>query len=381
MRVQVGKTCCLLILGCALASCGSNGDQPASAHPEAAHPAITETITQTRAQCTPFGNAPRPRNDSLNDLETGPTMCQGGSRLSDWKDNNGTTRRACLYDTDIATPTHKLPLLVFLQGSAVPSDFQLPITGLPGTLTSANLSNDPQRPGFILLQPIGRITDHFYPEPNNTQTVGWDVWYRQLVAVAGGREVNGIRYPLNADMETVDHYIDQMVATGRVDTDRIYVVGWSNGAALALLYGQNRPRVAAVTMYSGPDPYDSLSDTCGQKPVRGKPVNDTELQVFNPDVPVFHVQNNCDIYASCPNGLALRDKLLAGGTANIRHQIISGMPEQAATDTCMASCGSNPRGDGFNPLGTTIGIANHLVWPAGWNQEMFSFLRSHKLEH
>ena len=49
------------------------------------------------------------------------------------------------------------------QGSAIPSDFQLPVTNVLDGLGSADLSGDPSRPGFYLLEPVGRVTDHFYP--------------------------------------------------------------------------------------------------------------------------------------------------------------------------------------------------------------------------
>lgn len=339
---------------------------------------LVTDIPVTRSQCNPFGNPPRPRNDALGDVELGITACLvGGSRLPDWTDSNGTTRRACIFDPGTATPTHRLPLVVYLQGSGVPPDVQLPTTNVLEALSTANISGDPARPGFILLEPVGRIEDHFYPAPNNTNTVGWDVWYRQFLPKT--RIVNGIEYPENVDFASLDHYIADQVATGRVDTDRIYLLGWSNGSALALLYGQNRSFIAATAMYSGPDPYDSLSDTCGQVPTKASPKDDTELQIFNPTIPVYHIQNNCDTSATCPNGLALRDKLIRTGTAAIRHQIITGPPDRSATDQCIASCGTNPRGDADNLEAKTIGQANHLQWPVPWTDSFFEFMRNHPL--
>jgi len=340
---------------------------------------LATEIPVTRAQCNPFGNPQRPRNDTLGDVELGITTCLGGgARLPDWTDPNGTTRRACIFDPGTATPERKLPLVVYLQASGFPADLQIPLTTMTQHLSTANVSDDPQRPGFILLAPIGRITDHFYPAPNNTNTVGWDVWYRQFLPIT--RIVNGVEYPENPDFATIDHYIQDQIATGRVDTNRIYMLGWSNGSALSLLYGQNRSFVAAAALYSGPDPYDSLSDTCGQMPTTKSPKNDTELQVFNPSIPVYHIQNNCDTSATCPNGLALRDKLIKSGTAEIKHQIITGGLDRAATDQCIASCGTNPRGDENNLEAKTTGQANHLLWPLPWTDSFIEFMRTHPLE-
>ena len=376
---QKAKTLTVALIFCVLTACGSgnNSEVAGAADPRTGSSgALASMIPVTRAQCTPFGNEPRPRNDLLDQVQTSATLCLGGSRLKDWVDGNGTTRRACLFDPGTATAAQPLPLVVFLQGSGVPLDVQLPFTNLVQGTTTADLTSDPAHRGFILLAPSGRITDHFYPAPNNQNTVGWDVWYRQFQP--GSRTVNGVSYAPNADFAALDHYINEQVVSGKVDPDRIYVLGWSNGAALALEYGQNRANIAAVGMYSGPDPYDSLSDTCGQLPVVGAPRNDTELQVFRPDVPVFHVQNNCDIYATCPNGLALRDKLIAGDTVrSLRHQIIDGLPLQQATTTCNDMCGSDPRGDASNLMEKLVGTPNHLMWPSGWNNSYYEFLRDH----
>ena len=44
---------------------------------------------------------------------------------------------------------------------------------------------------------------------------------------------------------------DEVVARGLVDTQRIYVFGWSNGAYMAALYGMWRAnRIAAIAQYA-----------------------------------------------------------------------------------------------------------------------------------
>lgn len=369
-----------LVLAGLLVGCGGGGTGP-SASPDsggAVRPqALSTTIPVTRAQCTPFGNPPAPRNDLLSTVQLAATICTGGTRLPDWLDGNGTPRGACLYDPGTATPDKPLPLVLFLHGSAVPPDVQLPTTNVLQSLSTADLSGDPARPGFVMIEVLGRVTDHHYPAPNNTNTIGYDVWYRQFLPTA--RSVNGELYPPHADAAAVDHYLAEHLASGTVDRNRIYMLGWSNGAALSLLYAQNRPNIAAVAMYSGPDPYDSLSDPCGQVPVIGAPLDDRELQVLHPGVPVFHIQNNCDTNGSCPNGLAMRDKLLGSGTADITHQMIDGVPTQAATSECDASCGTDPRGDGNNLVAKIVGQLNHSAWPRPWTAAYFEFLREHPL--
>lgn len=350
---------------------------------------LTRTIPVTRAQCTPFGNAPRPRQDSL--ALTNSLLCAGGGkRLPDWTDAAGTVRQACLYEPETASAARPLPLIFWLQGSALPAEVQLPVTNVLSQQASADLTGDPARKGFILIELAGRLTDHYYPAPNNTGTSGWDNWDRQLYPGAGARTVNGRTYAMNLDAAAIDHYIDQAVADGKVDPRRVYMMGWSNGAAMSILYAMNRPRIAAAAVYSSPNPYDALNDSCGQVPVAGVPRNDTEVQVFNPGVPIFHVINDCDIYSICPGGVALRDTLAATSTAAMKFQIINAA--QSAADSCMAVCGVNPRGTDYTSLtgnldfmhgglpatlGQTLGIANHLRWPTSWTADYFTFLREH----
>ncbi len=339
--------------------------------------ALERTSSLKRAGCTPFGNPPRPRNDALTDSTNAAVTCVGGGyRLPNWTDPNGTHRAACLYDPGTATPQHPLPLLVYVEGSMEALDSQLPRLNVLQALSTADLTGDPSRPGFILLAPVGRVTDHFYPPPDDTNTLGWDVWYRQFGPPL--RVVDGALYPLNADFATLDHYIAAQVATGRVDTRRIYLLGQSNGASLALVYGQNRPSVAALALYAAPSPYDALSDPCGQKPVTGPPRDDTELQIVNPSIPAFHIHNACDIFGICPNCLELRDELAASHTAQLRDQIITGYLT-LPTDACVDACGTDPRGDPDNLAALIFGGLEHGRWPSAWLDVWFAFLRDHPL--
>jgi len=359
---QLASLAALLGLVAALSSCGNSSELE-----------IANNGGEPRAGCTPFGNPPRPQNDARTAAENSLLSCPGGSRLPDWVDPDGTARAACLYDPGTASAQSRLPLLVFLQSSATNASLSLLATNILPALATADLTGDPARPGFRLLVPGGRVTDRFYPAPNDQDTVGWDVWYRQFGS--GSRSINGQNYPLNADFAALDHFIDEQIATGLVDTDRIYVAGWSNGAGFALQYGQNREQVAAVAMYSTPNPYNALSDPCPQTPRSSSPRNDTELRVSHPDIPAFHIQNNCDIYASCPSGLLLRDTLVASNTAQIRHQIITAAPFQLATDRCIANCGTDPRGTPDNLMADVVGVQNQQVWPSSWTDDFFTFLR------
>lgn len=345
----------------------------------------TQSIPVTRSQCTPFGNPPRPRTDLLGVTNT--LVCAGGGKhLVDWKDPVGTVRHACIYEPN-TTSNQPLPLIFWLQGSGVPAELQLhaPVSDVLSQINTADLTGDASRRGFILIELAGRVTNHFYPAPNNTGTSGWDNWDRQLQPNSAGRWVNGKYYPENLDAAAIDHYIDQAVASGKVDPKRVYMMGWSNGAAMSILYTQNRPNIAAAAVYSAPNPYDALSDHCEQTPVVGAPRNDTEVQVFNPNAQIYHIINNCDIYSICPSGVALKNTLLGTRTASMKFQIINEM--QAPVSQCMAACGTNPRGTDYTNPGRDwsqagvglYGAALHLRWPSNWTGEFFKFLKEHPL--
>ena len=182
------------------------------------------------AQCTPFGNPPQ---TLLADIK--PT-CTGGKLLGPWNDSDGTARYSCLYEPSQASPKAQLPLVVYVHPSETDAD-SIVVTDLVDLIKTANLNDDPTRPGFIMLAPEGRNITHLYGPPGTTdsQGPGWDNWYRQLAPA--GVTIDGTTYPENVDAATIDQFIAQEVATGKVDTNRIFLTGWSNGSSMAFLYG------------------------------------------------------------------------------------------------------------------------------------------------
>jgi hypothetical protein len=323
--------------------------------------------------CNPFGNAPR----SLVANNT-VTTCAGGTTIGPWPDGDGTPRSACLYEPSSASTANPLPLVVYLHPSLFTADTIPFATNLLTLLSSANVSDDASRPGFILLAPEGRATTHFYPSPDD-QGTGWDNWYRQLDPKGRTRVVQGVTYQQNVDAAAIDHFIAEEVATGKVDPRRIYVTGWSNGAAMGYLYGLNRQNVAALAVYSAPNPFQAFNDPCPQTPVTRAPRGDSQVRVFNRRVPTYHIHNNCDIAGICPNGELLRSELLPLRIP-VTDVIIDST--QQRVQACLDACGTNP--DGYmnpadDPLGFTLGTQNHTRWPSLWTQDMLDFFRQHPL--
>ena len=318
------------------------------------------------ATCTAFGNAPAVFDPA--DVAVVPN-CVGGTVLGPVADADGTPRYACLYAPAQAATTNPLPLVVFLHPSLFPAD-SVQATGMLASLATADLTGDPARPGFILLAPQGRTTCHYYPTADQ-RGQGWDNWYRNLDPSDPAE---------NVDVATIDHFLAAQVTGGKVDPQRIYVTGWSNGAAMAYLYGLHRSNIAAVGVFSSPDPFRAFNDPCPQIPVVDVATGLGEVRVSNPGVPTFHVHNDCDIAGLCPMGERL-EATLAAFPADASHLLINSALLPATA--CNALCGTDPDGD-FNPctspLGYTLGVANHVRWPVIYNSALFDFFRGHVLD-
>jgi phospholipase/carboxylesterase len=86
-------------------------------------------------------------------------------------------------------------------------------------------------------------------------------------------------------LETIDHFVDEILATYPIDPEKLFLVGFSQGSLLSMCYALTHPlRVAGVIAQSGyiPQKLDLEIDEAG---VRGKPfilthgVQDTLLPI------------------------------------------------------------------------------------------------------
>jgi poly(3-hydroxybutyrate) depolymerase len=309
---------------------------------------------------TPYGNAPAKRSSLLSgggiatlDAAIGAAFDHcglfGGETLS-WIDPAHESRKACLFTPKGVTRDHQLPMVVFLQGSLFPALPQLSFTGWYHLMESANLSGDADRPGFILLVPLGRNTHHFYPAPD-TYGLGWDNWYRNLDRSSPD---------LNVDVATIDDFIGQVEERGIVDRDRVYMTGWSNGAAMAQLYALNTPSIAAAAVYSAPDPYRDIKDPCVQTPF------------VTTMTPVMDIHNACDIVGICQTGTQFHKDLAVLYPELPQNSLIVDWHKRS-TQACDASCSAQ------SALGDPLGVINHMIWPRRQNEALFTWLREHPL--
>jgi poly(3-hydroxybutyrate) depolymerase len=316
------------------------------------------------AQCTAYGDPPATLIANIVPL------CTGGTRLGPWNDADGTPRYACLYEPEAASSSAPLPMLVFIHPSLVTADSLWESTNLLDYIDTYDLSGVASRPGFIILAPEGRDTTHYYPSVDAVGP-GWDNWYRQFNPAITSP-------PENVDAATIDHFIAAMIASGVVDQKRIFLSGWSNGAAMAYEYGLNRGDIASIAVYSAPDPYAFTVDPCQQTPVVTKPPTISQIEITAPRVATYQVHNLCDLAGICPNTERLETRLRGIGIF-AGDQIIGSLSDpldplnQDAASVCDSLCGSNPDGDGNNALGGQ----NHTRWPTDWTTTMLSFLQNH----
>jgi dienelactone hydrolase len=319
--------------------------------------------------CGPFGNPPAITMGAVK------PDCPLGTVLGPWIDLYGDDRYACVWEPYPASKD-RLPLVIYLHPSLF-GPKTVAKTGLLLYQDSVSLSADGKTAGYIVLAPLARKTLHNYPRPDD-KGLGWDNWYRQLNP-AGDVTVGESLYHENVDAAAIDHFVAQQVAAGKVDPSRIYITGWSNGAAMAYLYALNRPDIAAVAAYSAPDPFGAFNDPCPQTPVKNRPANDTQIQIFNPSVPAMHLHNSCDIAGMCPNSERMEKELKAAGDS-VHDTIIDYSGNQV--NECTLSCGASETGNMkplSDPLGYSLGFVEHARWPTKWTPLMLDFLRSHSL--
>jgi predicted esterase len=324
--------------------------------------------------CSPFGDPPAQVNHGViaSSFAAHNPICFGGRVLGPWKDSDGSDRYACIYEPEGHSRDNPMPLVVFIHGSIATAD-SVKLTGLVGEIGKADLGG--KKPGFILLAPEGRYTTHYYPGLDSN-AMGWDNWYRQLNP-AGDVTVGGTTYKENVDAATIDHFIQDETATGEVDPSRVYLTGWSNGAAMALLYALNRQSIAAAAVYSAPDPFGAFNDPCPQTPVPRAPTSNAQLQIFNPHIPLMHVRNSCDIGGICPNGNTFASQMRSLGVS-LDDVILD--PSGKPVTACDQSCGTSPMATGeVGTSGTLRGVLHHVQWPSPSNPRMFEFMRQHPL--
>ncbi len=296
-------------------------------------------------------------------------------------DADGNTRYACAYLPPAASASAQVPLVVFWHGAGGHADDAYEGTSLRLHAQSYDLSGDAARPGFALVSIQGR--NLHWPTLDPRDGPHHDQFHRDLAAPS-----------TNRDVALADTIIDELVADGRIDASRVYVMGWSNGGFFAQLYAIARHevptpggnRVAAASVFTAADPFQSprFADAgrCDLAPVPAT------------TVPIRIVSRACDIIACdqaqlddlvandmyvAPPGVVVESWVMRLSTElgdpTTEWEIVAGTGATTASCTSPALCG--------------LGIAglNHIRWPdgvgdgSGTDHEpaMLDFLRAHPL--
>src|SRR5262249_25073181 len=135
----------------------------------------------------------------------------------------------------------------------------------------------------------------------------------------------------NPDIRSADHLVDDLVKTQAIDPKRIYVSGWSNGAAFAHQYLLARhstatpggSRIAAAAVYAAADPYVHTGERLC--PLDPKPSG---------IAPLLEVYRACDALVPCE---PIHKWLASVGNPSVRSILLDARGQEVKE--CDASCG------------------------------------------
>ncbi|RUL78262.1 PHB depolymerase family esterase [Dyella choica] len=270
-------------------------------------------------------------------------VCTDGRVLS--FDQNAVTRYACFnLPAHAVAGASQWPMIVYLHGSMTNPDSLYRDGGALFELSrDYPLSTHADSKGFILLAPEGRRAQAWASDGPHTGTgFHWDEWQRDPTT--------------NLDVQAIDHFIDQAVATGLVDTKQIYVFGWSNGADMAVLYGAWRAeRIAAVGQYAGTDPWQRTP--CPVAMPSGR------------QVPLTLLRNMCDALATCGETSSWSNTLQQQNWPFRRVNLSWNGKDAGPGAQCAQTCGK------------AHGLYEHVRWPQKdvLATEMLEFFKANPL--
>ncbi|CAF1263681.1 unnamed protein product [Rotaria sp. Silwood1] len=308
---------------------------------------LTGSEGASLTQCTKYGDPPVQSSGSRLNYNKMVQVCKklSGQRLT-FTDSNNEARCACLL---ITSSSKALPLVVWLQPSVVyPTSVYN--TNFIVEASTAKLTGKASGPsGYHLLLPAARITKNF--ECSAVSCIAWDTWYRNF---------NRSDLKMNVDVRTIDYFINHVVyhmPNVHVDSSRVFLSGWSNGASMALLYALNAPNIAAAATYSSTNPYQNDNDPCPQTPYPSQRTS------------VLDLVNECDSAGICLGG----QKFIAdlnnryGNQLTAKFITITGyyQPKPTPTPKCV-TCSE------------WQGLFYHGRWPVNLNDQIFyAFFRNY----
>ncbi|HYI12822.1 MAG TPA: PHB depolymerase family esterase [Thermoanaerobaculia bacterium] len=286
-------------------------------------------------------------------METVPPVtqkpkCKDGRLLK--YSQEGVERYACLNlppQAKVRRPVagRKWPLVIYLHASLTdPGSLYKEGKSLFELHRTYALSDDPAVTGFIILAPEGRRAKAWQSPGSGAKQTGirWDEWYRDPAR--------------NLDAAAIDHFLDEAIAAGLVDTNRIYVFGWSNGSFMAALYGVWRgDRIAAIGQYAGANPW-------------ARPPCPIQLPA-GPQVPLLLMRNLCDAVVPCSTTNEWIGDLAAARWPFQSYNLFDSGAEAPASQPCATQCS------------TVQGVHDHIRWPhkSVLENRLLPFFKQHTL--
>ena len=312
-------------------------------------------------------------------IENGRNEYNDGAPKS-WVDPDGVTRYWCEYRPQDISSTSKRPLVIYVTGSGGRASDLYNATSLRNKAEFFDLSGDQTRPGFILVSAQPRYLHWLTSDPQDGTK--HDTYHRSMGQPSS-----------NLDIRFYDNLIDRLAQEGIIDTNRIYFMGWSNGARFAALYGIARHRtttsagynIAAIANYSGGDPFENIQD--GYQP---------SCKIYpypTSSIPFLLVSRSCDgVACNETQAQMFRDEgttITPGNVAETWIEIFQTQIQNQNVDWLRI----DGLGNVVNYCNTsglcTIrnAVINHMRWPDGvadthgndHEPHMLDFLRNHPL--
>lgn len=249
------------------------------------------------------------------------------AQVLEWRDADGSPRYACVFSPKNVETRAPLPVILFFHGAYDDPTIIDKETTLRKHGARFSLTGDPAHTGFIVLAVQGRaILGGRYGTTFDTDYTGTD----------------------NVDIAAADHFLQEIINKKLVDKRRVYTMGNSWGARMAITYAMVRAdRVAAFAVYGTDAP--PAKWTCP-----------------GPPPPGFVAYRACDSFFPCESverWLSARESLSAE-TASLRLGSFNNEEPHCALR---------------NKCPEIKGAANHRRWPKNREIDMLRALARHTL--
>lgn len=287
--------------------------------------------------------------------------------------NDNITRYYCEYDPLTASVEKPVPLVIFVHGSGGYGGSMYDALSLRNKAPYYNLTDDPDRPGFVLIALQSR--NLHWPTKNPQSGAKFDSYHRD--------------FNTNPDVEYLDKVIDQTVASGLVDPERIYLMGWSNGARFTAFYGLTRHhestpkgnKIAAIANFSGGDPYQNIKD--------GFTPSCQMARYPTSSVPFYMISRSCDGVACNQQQSKNFKHVTPGNVASTWIETLKTKINNPNVSWQRINYYANPVNQCTPAFlcSSIFATRNHIFWPDGvedktgidWEPKMLDFLKNNPL--